>query len=159
MPQGEDRLACGQCVVRHASGLSPRLTASMKYTAFASYVVRRTADWRRLCSCRHSRHAAWATFPSRQTSEPSIASNTQLRMHTVQPNPIFRAPPHRLLLSLHRYIEQWSTYREHIPFANGFTWNARTLGTIAIWAGVFPYFVYTASATAFALLHDLSWWP
>jgi hypothetical protein len=100
----------------------------------------------------------WATFPSRQTSEPSIASNTLLCMHTVQPNQIFRPPPARLLLSLHRYIEQWSTYREHIPFANGFTWNARTLGTIAIWAGVFPYFIYTVSATVFALLQAPLWW-
>jgi hypothetical protein len=51
----------------------------------------------------------------------------------------------------HRYIEQWSTYREHIPFANGFTWNARTLGTIALWGGLFPYFLYSVCYIVFLL--------
>lgn len=93
MPQGEDRPARCQHVLRHAYGLPPCSTASTKYTAFASYAVCWTAGWRRPCSCRHSRRAAWATFPSRQTSEPSIASNMLLRMHTVQSAQILRAPP------------------------------------------------------------------
>lgn len=94
-----------------------------------------------------------------KTDKCAVHSQQHSCTHTVRPNRTCRALPPRLLLSLHRYIEQWSTYREHIPFANGFTWNARTLGTIAIWAGVFPYFIYTVRATAFALLQDTLWWP
>jgi len=48
-----------------------------------------------------------------------------------------------------RYIEQWGTYREHIPVAHGFTWNASTFGRIALWAGAFPYFIYSVSKAEF----------
>lgn len=48
-----------------------------------------------------------------------------------------------------KYIEQWATYREHIPFANGFKFDARTVGRIAMWVGVFPYFLYRVSTAEF----------
>ena len=48
-----------------------------------------------------------------------------------------------------RRIEQWATYREHIPFAHDFKFDTPHLRKILIWAVAAPFAVYTVSRKEF----------
>ena len=43
---------------------------------------------------------------------------------------------------MHRFIEEWGTYRENIPMAHSFKWDGPHLRRIAAFAVAFPAFIY-----------------
>ncbi len=49
----------------------------------------------------------------------------------------------------HRRIEQWATYREHIPFAHDFKFDTPHLRTILVWGVAVPLAVFTISKSEF----------
>jgi hypothetical protein len=46
-------------------------------------------------------------------------------------------------------IEQWATYREHIPFAHDFKFDTPHLRTILVWGVAVPLAVFTISKSEF----------
>jgi len=48
-----------------------------------------------------------------------------------------------------KQIEQWATFREHIPMANGFKFDTPHLRRILIWAVAAPALIFTVAKTEF----------
>ena len=48
-----------------------------------------------------------------------------------------------------RRIEQWATYREHIPFAHDFKFDTPHLRRILVWAVAVPFAIFTVSKQEF----------
>ena len=63
-------------------------------------------------------------------------------LHQLWPPSTAHCLPGDLPAKTNRYIEEWSTRREHIE--NEFRWNARTLTNLALFAGAVPFLIYQA---------------
>ena len=46
-----------------------------------------------------------------------------------------------------RHVEQWGTFREHIPMSHSFKFDAPHLQTLLIWAVGFPLFIFNMVKT------------